>query len=130
MLLQPRISYTHHASSTLTPSTRPQPHAYTVPGTVALFFPGHDTLSAVLYTIGSCGFLFVDVQEWFTFKGAVLRTNVRRECREQRPAGVEGYTCQLHDLGGGFEGVGGDRFGRCAACGSSSRRLALAAPTP
>lgn len=47
-----------------------------VAGTAALFFPGHDTLSALLYTIGSCGFLFVDVQEFFTFDGAVLRTNI------------------------------------------------------
>jgi hypothetical protein len=27
-------------------------------------------------TIGSCGFLFVDVQEFFTFGGAILRTNI------------------------------------------------------
>lgn len=31
-------------------------------GTVCLFFPGYDFLSALLYTIGSCGFLSVDVQ--------------------------------------------------------------------
>ncbi len=31
-------------------------------GTVCLFFPGYDTLSAVLYVIGSLGFLAVDVQ--------------------------------------------------------------------
>ncbi|KAI8473069.1 MAG: hypothetical protein J3K34DRAFT_412100 [Monoraphidium minutum] len=47
-----------------------------IAGTLALFYPGHDFLSALLYTIGSCGFLFVDVQEWFTFSGAVLRTNI------------------------------------------------------
>lgn len=45
-------------------------------GTVALFYPGYDSVSAALYTIGSSGFLFVDVQEWITFSGAVLRTNI------------------------------------------------------
>ncbi|KAG2497603.1 hypothetical protein HYH03_004347 [Edaphochlamys debaryana] len=47
-----------------------------ISGTVALFFPGYDTLSALLYTIGSCGFLSVDVQEFLTFEGAVLRANI------------------------------------------------------
>lgn len=47
-----------------------------IAGTAVLFVPGNDALSAVLYTIGSCGFLFVDVQEWFTFSGTVLRTNI------------------------------------------------------
>lgn len=47
-------------------------------GTALLFIPEAwaDTLSALLYVIGSCGFLFVDVQEFLTFDGAVLRTNI------------------------------------------------------
>ncbi|GBF91374.1 hypothetical protein Rsub_04114 [Raphidocelis subcapitata] len=47
-----------------------------IAGTAALFWPGNDTLSASLYVIGSLGFLAVDVQEWLTFSGAVLRTNI------------------------------------------------------
>ncbi len=38
--------------------------------------PNADFWSAFLYTLGSCGFLFVDVQEFFTFDGAVLRLNI------------------------------------------------------
>jgi hypothetical protein len=41
-----------------------------------LFFPMNDELSAVLYTVGSIGFLFVDVQEFFTYEDPVLRTNI------------------------------------------------------
>ncbi|KAG2427487.1 hypothetical protein HXX76_012420 [Chlamydomonas incerta] len=47
-----------------------------IAGTVCLFFPGYDTLSALLYIIGSLGFLAVDVQEFFTFSGLVLRANI------------------------------------------------------
>jgi hypothetical protein len=33
--------------------------------------------AGVLYTVGSCGFLFVDVLEYFTFdEDAWLRTNI------------------------------------------------------
>ncbi|KAL6758902.1 hypothetical protein V8C86DRAFT_2584309 [Haematococcus lacustris] len=50
-----------------------------IAGTLCLFYPnipGFDFWSAVLYTIGSFGFLFVDVQEFFTFGGFVLRCNI------------------------------------------------------
>eukprot|EP00386_Alphamonas_edax_P013123 GDKI01040646.1.p2 GENE.GDKI01040646.1~~GDKI01040646.1.p2 ORF type:complete len:240 (-),score=76.63 GDKI01040646.1:321-1040(-) len=47
-----------------------------IAGTVCLFYPGWDFVSAFLYTLGSCGFLFVDVQEFFTFEGLELRTNI------------------------------------------------------
>jgi hypothetical protein len=49
-------------------------------GTVLLLLPGllasSDWWSALLYTVGSFGFLFVDVQEFFTFSGLELRTNI------------------------------------------------------
>jgi len=47
-----------------------------IAGTVCLFFPGYDTLSAVLYSIGSAGFLSVDLQEFFSFDGTILRINI------------------------------------------------------
>lgn len=40
----------------------PQSFTRNLSGTVCLFFPGYDTLSAMLYIIGSLGFLAVDVQ--------------------------------------------------------------------
>ncbi|GLC65077.1 hypothetical protein PLESTF_000244100 [Pleodorina starrii] len=47
-----------------------------IAGTVCLFYPGWEWWSAALYTLGSCGFLAVDVQEFFTFSGALLRANI------------------------------------------------------
>jgi hypothetical protein len=70
------------------PSPKPDPkkalHAFFfllggttfIAGTAALFWPGNDALSASLYVLGSFGFLAVDVLEWLTFSGAVLRTNI------------------------------------------------------
>src|SRR3990167_6927898 len=49
-------------------------------GTCCYFFKDWTaglTLAALLYTIGSCGFLAVDVQEFFTFKeNKLLRANI------------------------------------------------------
>ena len=51
-----------------------------IAGTAVLYWPASPplaTLSAALYTVGSLGFLFVDVQEFFTFVSEpVLRANI------------------------------------------------------
>ena len=45
-------------------------------GTICLYYPGYEDLSALLYTIGSVGFASVDFQELLTFKGSWLLTNI------------------------------------------------------
>jgi hypothetical protein len=51
-----------------------------IAGTAVLYWPPSPplaTLSAALYTVGSLGFLFVDVQEFFTFASEpMLRANI------------------------------------------------------
>lgn len=51
-----------------------------IAGTAALFFPAWKEgarVSAILYTVGSCGFLAVDVQEFFTYTSdSFLRFNI------------------------------------------------------
>ncbi|KAG1675664.1 hypothetical protein FOA52_002373 [Chlamydomonas sp. UWO 241] len=52
-----------------------------IAGTVLLFFPNMDTLSALLYTIGSVGFALVDLQELCTFtQGHPLPLRVNIAC--------------------------------------------------
>ena len=77
--------HARHAAPTPSPQQAPTPPAprphirCSRPGTAILYYPDYKDsafISALLYTIGSIGFWVVDVQEFLTFKGAVLRTNI------------------------------------------------------
>ena len=68
----PSVTPLAHLPLAHTPLAHPLPPT----GTLLLFYPGYETLSALLYTIGSCGFLAVDGQELCTFDGKWLLTNI------------------------------------------------------